>query len=83
MQTISGIQEAVNKYGGSPSKLAAAVGGDVKRQHVEHWLKSGVVSAPNCPLVELATGVPCERLNPDVRWDVVRKGRNAGRKQAA
>lgn len=72
MAKKSGIEKAVEKYEGSPSKLAKAVGAGVLRQHVEHWLKVGRVSAEKAPDVEKATGVPCEKLCPDVNWGVLR-----------
>lgn len=72
MGTKTGIQTAVDKFDGSPSKLAEAIGGGVLRQHVEHWLKVGRVSAERCPDVFAATGVPCEDLNDKVNWALVR-----------
>lgn len=71
MAEKTGIQEAVEKYDGSPSRLAEAVGSGVVRQHVEHWLKVGRVSAEKCPDVAAATGIACKRLNDKVRWDLV------------
>lgn len=68
MEQKTGIQEAVDKFGGSPSRLAEAVGNGVLRQHVEHWLKVGRVSAERCPDVHVATGVPCSALNDRVNW---------------
>lgn len=64
------LREAI-KFAGGQSALARVC----KKQqgHVSHWLKSGKgVPAEYCPLIEEATGVTCERLRPDVRWDVVR-----------
>lgn len=72
MTPKTGIQIAVDKFDGSPSKLAEAVGSGVLRQHVEHWLKVGRVSAERCPEVFAATGVPCEDLNDKVNWALVR-----------
>ena len=68
----TGIERALEKFDGSPTKLAEAVGGSVMRQHVEHWLKSGVVPAAKAPDVALATGIPVDFLNPSVNWDAVR-----------
>lgn len=43
-----------------------------KQGHVSYWLSSGKgVPAEYCPLVEAGTGVPCEHLQPHVRWDVL------------
>lgn len=69
----SGIQRAVDGFENSPSKLAAAVGNGVVRQHVEHWLKVGRVAAEKCPDVSAATGIACEDLNDKVNWSLVRK----------
>lgn len=70
----SGIEQALEKFGGSPSKLAAAIDGEVKvtRQHVEHWRKTGKVPADKAPDVQRVSGVPVELLCPGVNWGVVR-----------
>jgi DNA-binding transcriptional regulator YdaS (Cro superfamily) len=36
------------------------------------WKKRGRVPAEHCPAIERETGVRCERLRPDVAWDVLR-----------
>lgn len=70
----TGIQAAVDKFGGSPSKLATEVGRkNVLRQHIEHWLKAGKVPVEHCPAVAAASGVSCERLNPGFDWSSLRK----------
>lgn len=69
----SGIQIALDKFDGSPTKLAAAVGNGVLRQHVQHWLKAGRVSPEKCPEVSAATGVTCEALNDNVDWKLAAK----------
>lgn len=73
MEQVTGIQRAVAKFGGSPSKLAAAVGNGVIRQHIEHWIKAGRVSAGKCHVVSAATGIPCIELNDTVIWIVPHK----------
>ena len=73
MEVKSGIQRAVDQFEGSPSKLADAVGNGVKRQHIEHWLKTGRVSADKAPDVADATGIALEDLNDQTNWDKVRK----------
>jgi len=73
MKSKTGIQVAVEKFEGSPSKLAEAIGNGVLRQHVEHWLKVGRVSAERAPEVSAVSGVPCERLNDRVSWKLVRE----------
>lgn len=72
MEEKTGIAQAVDLFEGSPTKLANAIGAPILRQHVEHWLKVGQVPADKAPDVEAATGVPCELLNPSVKWSVVR-----------
>lgn len=74
MANKTGIQRAVESFDNSPSKMAKAVGHGVLRQHVEHWLKTGRVSAEKCPEVAAATGIPCEHLNDQVNWELVRTG---------
>lgn len=73
MTNNTGIQRAVELFEGSPSKLASAVGCGVLRQHVEHWLRVGRVSAEKCPDVSAVCGIPCEELNDKVNWALVRK----------
>ncbi len=72
MEQKTGIEQALSKFEGSPTKLASAIGGKVIRQHVEHWLKAKKVPADRAPDVERVTGIPCEILCPDVNWSVVR-----------
>ena len=74
MAEKTGIQRAVERFDGSPSKLAKAVGCGVVRQHVEYWLKTGRVSAERCPKVAAVSGSPCEDLNDQVNWELVRTG---------
>lgn len=71
---VTGIEQALEKFEGSPSKLAAALDGGIKvtRQHVEHWRKVGKVPADKAPEVERVTGIPVELLCPGVAWGVVR-----------
>lgn len=65
MPRPSAVQQALDKFDGSPTKMAAAIGGDVKRQHIEHWLKSGRVPPEHCPAVSDLTGVALWDLRPD------------------
>jgi hypothetical protein len=73
METKTGIELALEKFENSPTKLATAVGGNVIRQHVEHWLKAKRVPADKAPDVMLASGVPVDLLCPDTNWDAVRE----------
>jgi DNA-binding transcriptional regulator YdaS (Cro superfamily) len=66
----NGIEQAIALFDGSSLRLAREIGGDVKRQNVDHWRKSGTVPAERCPALERAVHgkVPCEELRPDLRW---------------
>lgn len=68
MTIKSGIEQALELFDGSASKMAAAVGAGVIRQHIEHWSKAGKVPADRAPAVEAATGIPVEVLAPDAPW---------------
>lgn len=72
MEQKTGIELALEKFDGSPTKLAAAVGSAVLRQHIEHWVKAGRVPADKAPDVSAATGIACDVLCPGVSWDKVR-----------
>lgn len=66
----NGIGQAVALFEGSSLRLAREIGGDVKRQNVDHWRKSGAVPAERCPAIERAVQgkVLCEELRPDLSW---------------
>lgn len=62
----SPIQRALAKFDNSPTKLAAAIGRGVLRQHVEHWLKPGrSVPEKHVRALHELTGVPCWEFCPD------------------
>ncbi len=67
------LDEAIKQTGGTKQladRLAVTV------QVVSNWRARGV-PAERCPDIERVTGVRCERLRPDVNWDVLRvAGRN-------
>lgn len=69
----SGIQKAVEMHGGTASGLAAAIGGGVSRQNVEHWLSLGYVPVVKCALVSIATSIPVEELNDRHDWTETRR----------
>lgn len=81
------LERVLARFDGSPTNLAAAMGGDVKRQNVEHWMKTGRVPPQHCPTLErlLRGAIPCESLRrdlewvrvPDARWPWHPKGRPA------
>lgn len=76
MAKKSGIQRAVAIYGGSPTRLAAAVtaemGREVSRQNIEHWLKTGRVPFEYCNAVSTTAGIELESLNGRIDWASLR-----------
>lgn len=50
--------------------LAKALG--LKSHSVVNQWRKNRVPAEYCPQIELLTGIRCEDLRPDVRWDVLR-----------
>ena len=65
MPQRSAIQRGLDKFDGSPTKLAAAMGGDVLRQHVEHWVKSNRVPERCGARFAEVTGIPLWELYPN------------------
>ena len=63
MKQVS-VAEILALFNSSPTELANQIGGDVKRQNVEYWLRVDGIPAQHRPAVELATGgvVPCEAM---------------------
>ena len=57
-------------YDGSTTRMAAAIGGKVKRQNIEHWLASGRIPWEHCSAIErLSSGhFPCEVVRSDLTW---------------
>ena len=52
------------------AKFAARIG--VALSSPSMWKTRRRVPAEHCPAIERETGIPCERLRPDVPWDVLR-----------
>ncbi|WP_367277787.1 transcriptional regulator [Paraburkholderia sp.] len=68
--TTTGIDDAISRAG-SQKALAALIGST--QQMVSYWKRSGVVTdASMCAAIESATGVACERLNPNENWASLR-----------
>jgi DNA-binding transcriptional regulator YdaS (Cro superfamily) len=64
------IQKAIDILGGA---MPAAQALGVSHQSVYFWMSGDrTVPAELCPDIELATGVTCEELRPDVNWSVLR-----------
>lgn len=73
MQHKTGIEQAIEKFENSPTKLANAIDGvKVSRQNIEHWLKTGRVPSHVAPNVQAATGISVDDLCPGVSWEIVR-----------
>jgi DNA-binding transcriptional regulator YdaS (Cro superfamily) len=71
MTSAEALKAVLAMFDGSPTKLAAAIGGDIKRQNVEHWVSSGRVPPAQRPGVEHAAEgrVTAEDLSDDgVHW---------------
>lgn len=69
MTKTEALAAALAHFGGSPTALARAIGGDVQRQHVEYWIKAGQgVPVPHCAAVEqaLSGAITRRQLQPDV-----------------
>lgn len=64
------MHEAVRKAGGQTAlaKLLSVGERKVSQGHVWAWLKRKNPPEDLCPAIEIATGVTCERLRPDVEW---------------
>ena len=63
------LEEAISQAGGI-TKMAAALGLG-SHNVIAQWRRSGV-PAKHAPDVEGLTGIPCERLCPNVNWSVLR-----------
>ena len=68
-EPVSPLEEAITAAGGVGA-LAARIG--VAPSAPSMWKQRGRVPAEHCPSIERETGVRCERLRPDVAWDVLR-----------
>lgn len=72
MDAFTPIQRAARIAGGA-SKLAEIVG--CSKQQVGQWLTGArPVPAERAPVIEQATGIPCEELCGAVPWGLVRAG---------
>jgi DNA-binding transcriptional regulator YdaS (Cro superfamily) len=63
------LDTAIERAGGVTA-LARGLG--MKSYAVVQQWRLNRVPAEHCPLIEALTGVRCEELRPDVRWDVLR-----------
>lgn len=79
----SAIEKAIRLAGG-PTSLARdlkARGHDKVNSHatVNQWAITGRVPAKYCPDIEDITGVPCEELDTETKWGLVRDRRTSPR----
>ncbi len=69
------LDRALAEFENSPTALAQAIGGSVKRQHVEYWVRCGYVPDEQCPGIERVTDgrVTCEQLSrTPQRWNRIK-----------
>lgn len=80
MENLSPAQvaasQAIEILGGTVNAARLLNVKDHRHQTVQSWLKNRV-PAEYCPLIERETRaagrpIPCERLRPDIAWDVLR-----------
>jgi DNA-binding transcriptional regulator YdaS (Cro superfamily) len=67
MKPKKSIAEVVVQCGGATA-LATLLGGSVKRQNIEYWIKVDEIPADHCPAIERAHGIRCEDLRRDLNW---------------
>lgn len=65
---MKALDEAIGDW--SVAVFASRIG--VAQSTVSMWRARGRVPGENCPAIERETGVRCERLRPDIPWDVLR-----------
>jgi DNA-binding transcriptional regulator YdaS (Cro superfamily) len=66
---MQALDEAIAKCG-TVTVFAQRI--EVAQSTVSMWKARGRVPGENCPAIERETGVRCERLRPDIPWDVLR-----------
>ena len=63
------------KIMGSQAAIADALG--ITSSNITQWKNSKYgVPAKHCPKIEVLTGVKSELLNPYIKWDYIRGGKN-------
>jgi DNA-binding transcriptional regulator YdaS (Cro superfamily) len=67
---MTALDEAISKF---PTVTVFADRIGVAQSTVSMWKARKRVPAENCPAIERETGVRCERLRPDIPWDVLRE----------
>lgn len=78
-EPLQHLRAAVAAAGGQKAlaDLITSLGHPIRQGHVWSWLnlQGGLTPPYLAPLVEVATGVNCELLRPDLRWDRDAEGR--------
>lgn len=69
-EQMKALNEAIATCDNSVTLFAERIG--VGQSTVSMWRTRGRIAADNCPAIERETGVPCERLRPDIPWEVLR-----------
>jgi hypothetical protein len=65
MTAAAALERGLKKFDDSPTKLAAAMGNGVLRQHIEHWLKAGSVPERHAGIFAMVTGQKVWEVRPD------------------
>lgn len=70
----SALERACDAAKGSSrlAQLLTARGRKTSKASISQWKKQRV-PAEACPDIEAITGVRCEELRPDIKWEVLRK----------
>jgi DNA-binding transcriptional regulator YdaS (Cro superfamily) len=69
------LREAIDKLDGITKfarALSEATKESIKSQTVANWMSRGI-PMERCLDIEKLTGIPCERLNPDIDWKKIRE----------
>jgi DNA-binding transcriptional regulator YdaS (Cro superfamily) len=69
------LRRAIEAAGGL-TKLGGLIG--CSNQRVWNWTAAGRAPVKMCPRIEMATGVPCEELRPDINWGYMRQKLQGG-----
>jgi len=73
------LKAAVATAGGQKAlaDLVTGLGHPIRQAHVWNWMnvQNGLTPPYVAPLVEAATGITCEQLRPDLRWERDEQGR--------
>lgn len=78
-EPIEHLKAAVAAAGGQKAlaELVTRLGHPIRQAHVWNWMnvQNGLTPPYVAPFVEAATGITCEQLRPDLRWERDDQGR--------